>query len=589
MGRLTGTKMKGTGGQLLIAQAKAAGVRYLFTNPGSAEAAFFDALVDEPGIQLIMGLHEGIVIGMADGYFKATGEAPFVNVHTIAGTGQMAGQLFNAYRDGTPMVVTAGLLDNERYGDYAGLAASPGFSQKDVNRQFTKLSWEIRNPGAIPLAVRRAFKVSATAPTGPTYTAFADYALETKNVEGIIYPRDQFSINSDPRPDPQSVEKLADWLVTCKQPMFFVGDEVWRTGAQPDILELAEYVGAAVSMGNDSHRNFPTQHPQFIGNSRFSVGGPECDLFVSFGGKTTAWGFSDAEVNWPAAEKTVAIGMDTDHMGRTYPLDMAIIANVKVATRSIMDALKSNGHGKHLETARSARQEDLGTRTAARKAETEANVKKNFNTSPIHPLRLSYELEKTLEAGTIFLNEQFTADFGPISFGYRQSHNEKVWIGTTGASLGWGLGAAIGAKIAKPTTPVVLNIGDGSVMYSASAFWTMARYQVPVTTVVWNNHNYQTVRGAFYRLDGAAKAKEQYPGMFLGEPAIDFAMLAKSQGVGGERVTEADQIAPALKRGLDAQKRGEPYVIEVVISRTGGGAASTWHQKFNLAMEAANQ
>src|SRR5437870_7899353 len=120
MGRQAAMKMQGTGGELMVAQAKAAGVRYLFTNPGSAEAAFFDALVDAPEIQLIMGLHEGIVISMADGYFKASGIAPFVNVHTIAGTGQMAGQLYNAYRDATPMIITAGLLDNERYGDLAG-------------------------------------------------------------------------------------------------------------------------------------------------------------------------------------------------------------------------------------------------------------------------------------------------------------------------------------------------------------------------------------------------------------------------------------------------------------------------------------
>ena len=587
MGRLTGKKISGTGGELLVAQAKAAGVRYLFTNPGSAEAAFFDALVDAPEIQLIMGLHEGVVISMADGYFKASGQAPFVNVHTIAGTGQMAGQLFNAYRDGTPMVITAGLLDNERYGDYAGLAASPGFSQKDVNRQFTKMSWEIRNPQAIPLAVRRAFKVASTAPTAPTYTAFADYALEAKNVEGIIYPRDQFSIASNAHPDPDAIAELAEMLLTCKQPVLFVGDEVWRTGAQADIVELAEYLGAAVTAGSDAHRNFPTHHPYFFGQNR-GGGLPEnADLFVSLGGKTTAWGIGDSELNWPPIDQTVAIGTDPDQMGRTYPLDRAIIANVKLATRALMDTLKSNGNGSKFETIRSARHEDLATRTHTRRMQSDENLKKVFTQAPIHPTRLSYELQQTLPGGTIFLNEQFTADFSPIAFGFRAAQNEKVWMGTSGASLGWGLGAAIGAKIAQPHTPVVLNIGDGSVMYSASAFWTMARYGVPVTTVVWNNYNYQTVRNAFYRQDGSAKKKDQYPGMFLGDPAIDFSMLAKSQGVGGERVTQADDIAGALKRGLDAQQRGEPYVIEVVIARVGGGAASEWHQKFNLAMEHA--
>lgn len=588
MGRLTGEKAVGTGGELLVKQARAAGVRYLFTNPGSAEAAFFDALVDCPEIQLIMGLHEGVVISMADGYFKASGESPFVNVHTIAGTGQMAGQLYNANRDGTPMVVTAGLRDNEQYGDLVGLAASPGFSQKDVNRQFTKMSWEIRNPFAIPLAVRRAFKLAATAPTAPVYLAVADYALETQNVEGMIYPRDQFTIENNAHPDPAAINTLAEILLNCRQPVLFVGDEVWRSHAQADVLELAEWLGAAVTIGSDTHRNFPTHHPYFFGASR-GGGLPEnADVFVALGGKTTSWAVSEAEVNWPLQQKTVAIGLDTDQMGRTYPLDLNITANIKVAARALLDALRSNGHESRMETVRSARHEDLSTCTAARRAETDAALKKVFNQSPIHPLRVSHELQQTLEPGTIFLNEQFTADLSPISFGYRASHNEKIWMGTAGASLGWGLGAAIGAKIAQPSVPVVLNIGDGSVMYSASAFWSMARYSVPVLTIVWNNYNYQTVRNAFYRLKGSAAREEKYPGMFLGDPEIDFATLAKSQGVSGERVTEPDGIAAAVRRGLDATRRGEPYVVEIVISRVGGGADSTWHQKFQVAIQQAN-
>ncbi len=589
MGRKTGQKIVGTGGQLLVEQAKAAGVRYLFTNPGSAEAAFFDALVDCPEIQLIMGLHEGVVIGMADGYFKATAQAPFVNVHTIGGTGQMAGQLYNANRDGTPMVITAGMPDNEYYTDLVGLAASPGFNQKEVNRQFTKISWEIRNPFAIPQAVRRAFKLATTAPTAPTYVAFANYALEAKNVEATIYPRAQFTIENNAHPDPDAIDELAEMLLSCKQPVLFVGDEVWHAGAQADVLELAEWLGAAVTHSSDAYRNFPTHHPYSFGwYNRASFWPETADLFLSIGGKAMGgWGEREPETSWPALEKSAAIGMNTDHMGRNYPLDLTIVANVKLATRALLDSLRSNGHDPKFETIRSARHEELSTRTAARRAEQEATLKKNFNHSPIHPARLSYECQQVLEPDTLFVNENFTADHSPISFGFRASHNEKVWIGTSGGSLGWGVGAAIGAKLGRPELPVVLSIGDGSVMYSASAFWSMARYGVPVLTIVWNNYNYQTVRNAFYRLQGSAAREEKYPGMFLGDPEIDFAMLAKSQGVPGERVTEPDQIAPAIRRGLDATKRGEPYLVEVVVSRVGGGAESTWHQKFNLAMEYA--
>src|SRR5262245_23763784 len=129
----------GTGGDLLAEQVKAAGTRFIFTNPGSFEVGFFDALTDRPELQVIVGLHEGIVIPMADGYHKVTGQPAFVNVHAIAGTAQMAGQLYNAHRDGSALVVTAGMVDPTVFSDDVRLAARQGFDQTDVNRQFTKL------------------------------------------------------------------------------------------------------------------------------------------------------------------------------------------------------------------------------------------------------------------------------------------------------------------------------------------------------------------------------------------------------------------------------------------------------------------
>src|ERR1700676_1562168 len=127
-----GSIVEGTGGELVVAQAKAAGAEYLFTNPGSFEVGFYDAFTDTPGMQLIMGLHEGIVISMADGYHRVSQKPAFVNVHVVAGTAQMAGQLYNASRDGSALVITACLLDNELWSDDVVLAPRPGFNQKEI-------------------------------------------------------------------------------------------------------------------------------------------------------------------------------------------------------------------------------------------------------------------------------------------------------------------------------------------------------------------------------------------------------------------------------------------------------------------------
>jgi len=156
-------------------------------------------------------------------------------------------------------------------------------------------------------------------------------------------------------------------------------------------------------------------------------------------------------------------------------------------------------------------------------------------------------------------------------------------VSTSGAGLGWGIGAATGAKLGAPDRQVVCNIGDGAVMYSASGFWSQVRYGVPVLTVVCNNLNYQTVRNAYVRYNGKMKDAEQYTGMFLGDPEIDFVKLAQSQSVDGVRVDNSSDLRPALKRGIAATREGSPFLLDVRVRRTGGGAESTWHQAFNLA------
>jgi thiamine pyrophosphate-dependent acetolactate synthase large subunit-like protein len=104
-----------------------------------------------------------------------------------------------------------------------------------------------------------------------------------------------------------------------------------------------------------------------------------------------------------------------------------------------------------------------------------------------------------------------------------------------------------------------------------------------VLTVVWNNHNYQTVRNAAYRYNRRMTETGHYHGLYLGDPDIDFVKLAESQGVRGERVTSAADIASALKRGTAETRAGNPYLVEIVVGRVGGGAESTWHQTFNAA------
>ena len=588
-GASTSSTITGTGGELCVAQAKAAGAEYLFTNPGSFEVGFFDAFTDTSGMQLIMGLHEGVVISMADGYHKASLRPAFVNVHAVGGTAQMGGQLYNAARDGSALVITSGLSDNEVWSDDTNLAARPGYSQKEVPRQFTKISWEARKPESIALMTRRAFKTAATEPGGPVYLAMATYALEAKGVTAQILAADRFMLRSRVRPEAAAAEKAAKWLVEAKRPVLVAGDEVWKSGAQANLVALSDRLGLPVAASDlipnnhfESFCNFPTAHPHFIGAFGLSAYAKKSpDLIVFVGARDAGGTGVPSAPALPMEARVVRIGMDTGAMSRNYATDLALIGDVREALKDLEAALDGAATKDRLKTLAEERSAEIRAFTTARKEQMAAAVRANLGKPVIHPDELDLALSRHLEPNSILVSENLTSKCDSSSFGYRD--NEMMFLSNSGHSLGWGPGAAIGAALGAPNRPVVCSIGDGSVMYSASAFWTMARYGVPVLTVVWNNHNYQTVRHAFARYHGKMEQSGHYAGMYLGAPDIDFVRLAESQGVGGEKVTRGADLEAAIHRGVRATRDGKPYLLDVEISCYGGGAESTWYEKFNLS------
>ncbi len=577
-------ELEGSGGFLVMEQAKAAGSEYLFTNPGSFEVGLFDAQITS-GVPLIMGLHEGIVVAMADGYHRASLKPAFVNVHVIAGTAQMGGQLYNASRDGAALVVTAGMLDNELWSDEGILAPRPGYDQKDVPRQFTKFCWEARDARSLTMMLRRAYKVATTAPGGPVYLAMTNGALETKGVRSAILPAERFLMAARPRPDAAAVEQTADWLVQAKRPLIVVGDEVWKSGAQADLVAFAERYRIPVASGTGGYFNFPARHPLHLG--RFSMRSDYAkagvDLALMVGARDFGIWRLPSGAEAPMDARIVRVGLNTGNMGRNYPTDLAMVADVKQSLADLDSALE----GRIPITRRDVFGRDRGNEvrelTAGIWREFDSRVQSNFGRAPMHPDEMTYVMAKSIAPNAVVVGEVHSGynQHNNFHWGYRD--DDQIWIGYTGNSLGWGLGASTGAKLALPDRPVVCSIGDGAVMYQSSAFWSQARYGVPVLTVVWNNLNYQTVRGGFHRYDGQMAQTGKYAGMYLGDPDIDFVQLAESQGVKGERATTPSELAAALKRGTEVTASGEPYVVEAMIRRIGAGAESTWHEGFKLS------
>lgn len=580
-----GPSFSGTGGELLVEQIKAAGSKYIFTNPGSLEVAFFDALVDRPELEVVVGLHEGIVIGMADAYHKVSRQPTFVNVHAAVGTAQMAGQLYNAHFDGSGLIVTAGMSDNTIASDDMVLAPRPGFSQSEINRQFTKIAWDVRTGSSTALAIRRAYKLASTPPGGPVYVAFSTRAL-TEQVKGEVLPKEAFLFEARPRAAVDQVQRAARLLVEAKRPVALLGDEVYKADAAAEAVALCEMLGLPIVTPNLAGFNYVSAaNPQYLG-TRFGGDRPYpyggADLVIQIGSRESAGAADPA--NGSDAPRYIAVGLDTNMMGRTRGLDLAVVGDVKATVQDLASAVSALVMRDRLAKIREDRMAVIRPAVAAANAERLAQARKVFNQPVIHPDQLGYEMEQSLEKNALLVTENAPGLQGKHDFlSYGPRPDQKQNIGHGGGSLGWGVGAAVGAKLAAPDRQVVLSIGDGSVMYSGGGFWSMARHQTAVLTIVWNNHNYQTVRNGAYRYNKRMTETGKFPGLYLGDPDIDFVKLAESQGVKGQRVTSAGDIAAALKKGTAEVRSGNPYLLEFVVSRIGGGADSTWYQKVRPA------
>ena len=571
----------GTGGMLLIQTLKDAGVEYLFTNPGSAETGIFAALVEDDEQRLVVGKHEGLVAAMADGYSRLSGKVGVVIAHVMGGSYQLAGQLFNAQVAGSSLLVIAGDWASELQ-DYRGLAPFPGLTQAESMRPITKearCAYTVHaNPAAIPVATIRALREATTPPTGPVYLSISAELLNREGPECQIGEDAHYQIERPGPARPQTIEAIARRLGEAQCPVLLFGDDVWREGAQAEAVRLAEALEAPVFTSRQIFANFPTRHPLFCGMYPVSkdfekVTGLKPDLIFLVGCQG---------VHGAVTEPTVMqIGPNPLLMGRHYPLDVAAQCDVRGTLRDLIEALPRL-HGAD-RTAAWARQRAKVRAFAATLIEREEKlVREHQNDALVHPSVLESHLAEIVPREAVMVQESSTARTTLLPLG----HGGMAWTRSGGGSLGFGVGAAIGAKIAVGRErPVVLHLGDGALGYSAAGFWTMARYNTAVLTVVSNNESYQVVRHNWYKdmPDTKMFRENKYPGLWLSAPAVDYVGLARSQGVDGESVKTVQDLEPALRRGMERITReNRPYVVEVSVAREGIGAESTWYQDWQL-------
>ena len=248
-----------SGRQAFLEILKQEGVSHIFGNPGTTELPLMDALVERKDIHYFLALHEGVAISMAEGYARASGKLGVVNVHISPGIGNSMGMLYNAYKAGSPLLVTAGQHDQR-------FAITEPILWSDlpvVARPYVKWAYEIRRLEDLPRAVHRAAKVAMAPPTGPV---FLSLPMDVLNAEGEIDLGAPTRIDPRIRPPREAVEAAAEMLSRAKHPVIIAGAAVASSDAHAELARVAELIGAPVFQETVSGScDFPTSHPLSMG------------------------------------------------------------------------------------------------------------------------------------------------------------------------------------------------------------------------------------------------------------------------------------------------------------------------------------
>src|SRR5947209_13438416 len=253
---------EGTGGAAFAEQLMASGVKYVFGNSASEDAHFYEALVDRPQLKYILTPHEGPGAAMAAGYVKASGEPTIVMQAAVVGLVNAMGQMFNAFKEQTPLVFYSYRTDQTRRAGRDGFEEVA--NQEQIVQPMTKYSWLARRAEMIPETVRRGFKAAWTPPYGPTYVSWHSDLNDEETYAEIIV-QDKVDPRMRVRPNPREVERAAKLLVEAKMPLMIVGDEVYGAKAASKAVELAELLGMPVTQVRQIYANFPESHPLWVG------------------------------------------------------------------------------------------------------------------------------------------------------------------------------------------------------------------------------------------------------------------------------------------------------------------------------------
>lgn len=552
--------MSRSGRDVLFEVLESEDVAHIFGNPGTTELPLMDALARRTRPEYVLALQEATAVGMADGYAQASGRPAFLNLHTSAGLGNAIGNLTNAHANGVGLVVTAGQQDRRHLandpmlsGDLVGLA-----------RPVSKWSEEIHSVDDLGLKLRRAFRDAGTPPRAPVFLSLPmdllDDTTETAippvsvvhhgNVAGGLDQLSTLLVDTEPG-------KLC--LVATDD----VHDSPGGIGA---LVELAEVLGAPV-FGSPLHGRlvFPPTHALWRGDlppvaSMIAARLESFDRVLLVGGQAfRVYPFSPGSA-LPATTELLHLSPDVREIGRAFPARLGVVGDPAASLRTLVMLIGARQSEAARLQAASAVREGAVRRHSDIEA-LEATAADRYSDAPMHPMAAAHALLRALPPDSTVVDEAITT--GVYVRGFHHADKPGRYFFCKGGGLGWGMPAACGVSLARGREPVLCVVGDGSAMYSPQALWSAARYELPVVFAVVNNRQYRILKDYLRGMGGDSAAADNYVGMDLTGPSIDFLALAQSMGVEATLVEKAGDVGDVVRA---AWTSGRPHLLELPIA-----------------------
>ena len=549
-----------SGSRAFLALLKQEGVEVMFGNPGTTELPLMDAFATENELRYMLGLQEAAVIAMADGYAQASGKLAVVNLHVAPGLGNAMGMLYDAQKAGSPILVTAGQHEQSFNATEPILWAD----LPTIARPLVKWSSEVHRLADLPRLIHRAAKTALAPPTGPVFLSLPGDILRSDGDIDLLAPT---RVAPRLRGDREAVEAAAAILANAKRPVIMAGDAVAQSRAHAELVELAELLGAPVYTELvPNTASFPSSHPLFRG-SMIRLAPEVCkvldqyDVLFSVGSDLFTLSLPSDVDPMPPDITLIHLDIDPWELGKNYPPATAILGDPKATlpeiTAAVRERMTSGARGLARE-----RLADMTKAIAADRDALKAKARALAEVTPVQPLALLHAIAEMLPKDSVVIEEALSS-----APGIRQlirSDDAQSYFGLRGGGIGWGLPAAMGVKLALPDRPVVGLIGDGSAMYTCQGLWTAAHYGIGAIFVILNNSSYRILKQRLHAMRGLSEQADNYVGMELTDPKIDFVGLARSLGIKADRARTVHEATDLLAAAL---KDAGPMLIDVELDR----------------------